>query len=128
MVVRIVHGPFFLGWSFYGLFEPLLLRARASLVALLNNNNEFLVAIDMFFVLLLCILACLAWCLVIRSAQDITLALLKLMLLGAIASTLGALGLTLLDIAARDDVRIQTFLNQTAAFVFQSVRQAAAPF
>jgi len=98
--------------SLWAALGPLVMRARLELLELLEAHDQAL-AIDCFFALLFGAAAAALWCCCLRSAQDVTLALLKILafvVLGAVATNVALL---IVNIAAHEHEHVGLLLNTT---------------
>jgi hypothetical protein len=105
-------------WSALG---PLVVHARLQLLHLLDAHAYSLV-FDVAFAVFFAALSATLWCCCLRSAQDVTLALLKIFAYVAIGAVATNVALHLVSIAAHEHEQVGAAINATAAFARHQVR------
>lgn len=108
--------------------EPLLLSGRKQLVDAQIFEPTNLLYVDLFALAILALLSLAIWCCVMREAQNITLTLLKLLLLATMASVIGGIAVSVFYLAAREHTsvaRISTVIRD--ALLNVTTTAATAP-
>ncbi len=98
----------FLHKSLSAALAPFVVQIRHRIHETFALAAEFSLALDLFFLTLFSVLALLAYCCLIRSAQNIALSILKILLFGSIGLAISHIALALFETSSADHNWLRT--------------------
>lgn len=110
-----------LSQSVWAALGPLVVHARAQVLHLLDAHAYSLV-FDAVFALFFGLLAATLWCCCLRSAQDVTLALLKIFAYVALGAVATNVSLHIVSISAHENEQVSAALNSTMASLYNQLQ------
>lgn len=101
-----------LSQSVWAALGPFVVHARTQLLHVLDAHAYSLI-FDGIFALFFGLLAATLWCCCLRSAQDVTLALLKIFAYVALGAVASNIALHIVSISAHENRQVSAALNST---------------